>query len=315
MAEEKVSFYHLIPPEEYANNPHPIADWCVNNGMPSALNDTPYVQPTMPINVEKVHNNMNGMMDFIFEGNKIHIIVEGTTPDYTLFSGPEVASILGYKIAPHMYDMLLPNEKVNINMNTIGNSDSNMSRGNPNVIFVTLPGLFRVISRSRHPKAMDFQNWVYHVVLPSIWNYGYYASVNTRNIINNEPEIAVLLNKKIEELESLNSDLTNQVNVMEPYANTGEFVVNNMGDTPIEVLAKLLNSSGIDIGRNRLFELLRKEGYLMKHGSNRPTQKSLDMGIMTFKNIILPNGCRYLMVYVTPKGIAYFINKYRNYSE
>jgi len=183
------------------------------------------------------------------------------------------------------------------------------------MVFITLPGLFRVIARSRHPKAMEFQNWVYHVVLPSIWSYGYYASPNTRTMLEHSPNIVHDLNTKISELESKNSEYINKINEMEPYANMGNFMLSNMHPITIEELAKVLNSSGINIGRNRLFKLLAEDGYLMKTGEgNRPTQKALNMGIMTYSITPLPNGAPYTYVYVLPKGILYFINKYANYT-
>jgi len=281
-----------------------------------------------------VHNNMSGMMDYLFDGNHINIIVSGLTPDCTLFCGPEVAFILGYgNRADHMYEMLLPNEKILINTdtrntNTSFNNNTNTcdmgysqvtssrARHTQGVMFITLPGLFRVIARSRHPKAMDFQNWVYHIVLPSIWNYGYYASASTRNMINDEPDMAVLLNKKIEELESENNMLKNQLSNKAPYINAGEFMVNNMIPLTIEELAKVLNSSGVDIGRNRLFKILTEDGFLMKTGEgNRPTQKALNMGLMTYTIKPLMDGSPYTFVHVLPKGVIYFINKYKDYGK
>jgi len=216
---------------------------------------------------EMVHRNMNGMLDFMFEGNEIHIIMQGNTPDCTLFYGPDVASVLEYSEPYNMYQMLLPNE---------------------------------------HPKAIMFQNWVYHVVLPSMWNYGYYASIYTRGYINNNPTLALDYNKKIDELEQ-------QIGVMAPKARFGNFVLDNIQPINIEELAKLLNTSGIDIGRNRLFELLRKDGYLMKNSNvNKPTQKALDSGLLMYNIIPLYNGNVCTYVYVTPKGIEHFINKYKD---
>ena len=257
-----------------------------------------------------VHNNMNGILNFIFEDNSMRIIVKGNTPDCTLFCGPDVASVLEYTDPHNMYQMLLPNEKIDIYIPNLirGNSTGQdlQHGGLRHMMFITLPGLFRVISRSRHAKAMDFQNWVYHIVLPSIWNYGYYASANTRANINNNPNLALEYNKKIDELER-------QIDVMAPKASFGNFVLDNIQPINIEELAKLLNTSGIDIGRNRLFELLRKDGYLMKNSNvNKPTQKALDSGLLMYNIIPLYNGNVCTYVYVTPKGIEYFINKYKD---
>jgi len=139
-----------------------------------------------------------------------------------------------------------------------------------------------------------------------MWNYGYYASIYTRGYINNNPTLALDYNKKIDELEQ-------QIGVMAPKARFGNFVLDNIQPINIEELAKLLNTSGIDIGRNMLFELLRKDGYLMKNSNvNKPTQKALDSGLLMYNIIPLYNGNVCTYVYVTPKGIEHFINKYKD---
>ena len=266
-----------------------------------------------------IHNNMNGMLDFLFEDNaNIRIIVNGSTPDCTLFCGPDVARVLGYGDgnARNMYQMLNEYEKVVINIDVCdaGNSSvtSSKARHTQDVVFITLPGLFRVIARSRHPKAMEFQNWIYHVVLPSIWSYGYYASNNTRNVINADPNMAVEYNRRIEELETQLNGLNNQITDMMPYANMGRFVLNNIHSILISELAKVLNSSGVDIGRNRIYRILRDNGFLMKtRKCYEPTQKSLNMGLMTYTIMTLSNGNAYISTFITPKGIDFFIGFFK----
>lgn len=50
-------------------------------------------------------------------------------------------------------------------------------------------------------------------------------------------------------------------------------------------LAKLLTQNGFEIGQNRLFELLRKEGYLGKVGERRniPNQQYIEQGLFELK--------------------------------
>lgn len=82
-------------------------------------------------------------------------------------------------------------------------------------------------------------------------------------------------------------------------------------------LAKLLRQNGIDIGQNRLFDWMRKNGYLIRQkGSayNTPTQRSADLGILTTKEtvIVRSDGSTEVKktVKVTGKGQQYFINKF-----
>lgn len=80
-------------------------------------------------------------------------------------------------------------------------------------------------------------------------------------------------------------------------------------------LAKTLRQNGVEIGQKRLFEWLRKNGYLMKNGTskNLPTQRSMEHGLFEVKEhvVVTPSGENKITrtTKVTPKGQIYFINK------
>lgn len=80
-------------------------------------------------------------------------------------------------------------------------------------------------------------------------------------------------------------------------------------------LAKILRQNGVEIGQKRLFEWLRKNGYLMKNGTskNLPTQRSMEHGLFEVKEhvVVTPSGENKITrtTKVTPKGQIYFINK------
>lgn len=82
-------------------------------------------------------------------------------------------------------------------------------------------------------------------------------------------------------------------------------------------LAKLLKQNGINIGQNRLFEALRRDGYLGSRGDyrNMPTQRSMDLKLFEIKTRTInnPDGSvrTTRTTKVTGKGQSYFINKYR----
>ena len=52
----------VMTQEEYNSIPHPFADQLRSMGMPL---DVP---ESLPISLSNVHNNMNGMADFLFKG-------------------------------------------------------------------------------------------------------------------------------------------------------------------------------------------------------------------------------------------------------
>lgn len=80
-------------------------------------------------------------------------------------------------------------------------------------------------------------------------------------------------------------------------------------------LAKILKQNGVDIGGNRLFEWMRKNGYLVRRkGSdyNMPTQRSMEMSLFEVKETSVSHSDGHISVNKTPKvtgkGQQYFIN-------
>ncbi|KRM92890.1 phage antirepressor KilAC domain-containing protein [Loigolactobacillus rennini] len=114
----------------------------------------------------------------------------------------------------------------------------------------------------------------------------------------------------------LAADQAEQIEIMKPKAIFADAV--SVSHTAILVgeLAKLLRQNGIDIGQNRLFAWLRRNGYLINRKGtdwNQPTQRSADMGLFKVKETTInhPDGSVSISktVKVTGKGQQYFINK------
>ena len=83
-------------------------------------------------------------------------------------------------------------------------------------------------------------------------------------------------------------------------------------------LAKILKQNGVNIGQNRLFEWLRKHGYLCSKGQyyNQPTQRAQELGLFEIKQTTInkPDGSILVSTTtkVTGKGQIYFVNKFLN---
>ncbi len=82
-------------------------------------------------------------------------------------------------------------------------------------------------------------------------------------------------------------------------------------------LAKLLRQNGIDTGEKRLFEWMRRQGFLIsRRGTdyNMPTQRSMEMMLFEVKERVInnPDGSTRITktTVVTGKGQQYFINKF-----
>ena len=86
----------------------------------------------------------------------------------------------------------------------------------------------------------------------------------------------------------------------------------------VSELAKILRQNGVEIGQNRLFEWLRKRGYLCKSGQayNQPTQMAMEKGLFEIKQTTInkPDGSILVSstTKVTGRGQIYFVNKFLN---
>lgn len=82
-------------------------------------------------------------------------------------------------------------------------------------------------------------------------------------------------------------------------------------------LAKLLKQNGVkDMGQNRLFEWMRKNGYLIRRKGtdyNMPTQYSMELGLMEIKETSVSHADGHVSITKTPKitgkGQQYFISR------
>lgn len=126
-----------------------------------------------------------------------------------------------------------------------------------------------------------------------------------------------LADKEIDRLKADNKVLLEDTARMKPKEIFADAVAASSTTILIGELAKLLRQNGIDIGRDRLFDWMRKNGYLIRQkGSayNTPTQRSADLGILTTKEtvIVRSDGSTEVKktVKVTGKGQQYFINKF-----
>lgn len=82
-------------------------------------------------------------------------------------------------------------------------------------------------------------------------------------------------------------------------------------------LAKLLRQNGVEIGQNRLFDWMRKNGFLIRRQGidyNMPTQKAMEMGLFEIKETSVVHSAGNVTINKTPKvtgkGQVYFINRF-----
>ena len=107
-----------------------------------------------------------------------------------------------------------------------------------------------------------------------------------------------------------------QIEAMKPKALFADAVATSDRSCLVAELAKILRQNGVNIGQNRLYEWLRRNGYLGSKGDyyNVPTQKAMDMALFEVKktSITKPDGTVIVTTTtkVTGKGQVYFVNKF-----
>lgn len=184
------------------------------------------------------------------------------------------------------------------------------NRSNQAVNIVSEPGLYKLIMRSRKPEAKEFQHWVTHEVLPSIRRHGAYMTRQTSDRALTSPDFLIQLATKLKEEQKKTKEL-------EPKARFADAMAASDGTCLTGEPAKTLRQNGLDISHNRLFEILRQDGYLGKTGSSRnmPTQKATNLGLFRIKETAVTHSDRHVTINrttkTTGKSQTYFIEHYR----
>ena len=106
-----------------------------------------------------------------------------------------------------------------------------------------------------------------------------------------------------------------QIETMKPKALFTDAVSASKKSILVGELAKLLSQNGINIGQNRLFDWMRKNGYLIKDPKrsdyNLPTQRSMEKGLFEIKETTIQHSDHVSInrtPKVTGKGQVYFVN-------
>lgn len=202
--------------------------------------------------------------------------------------------------------------------------------------FVNEDGLYDVILDSRKPEARAFRKWITSDVLPTLRKTGGYIAANAEmsdeEIMSRALEIAHrTIERKNAELKELEIKTQEQQLMLEakdnaiaerdrkieedaPKVATADALCVSKDACDIGVFAKILTQNGYDIGKNRLFDYLRKHKYLFKRGGfNFPYQKYVERKIFEVceSTVPVPGKSQHITSFktlVTGKGQVYFIN-------
>ena len=170
---------------------------------------------------------------------------------------------------------------------------------------------YRLAMKAKNETAEKFQALVADEIIPAIRKTGSY----TAKPLSRSELMAQALIAAHEELEHK----TAQLEAMTPKAVFADAVRASKSSILIGELAKILRQNGVEMGQNRLFEWLRRNGYLISRaGSDRnmPTQRAVEMGLLEIKETTICHSDGHTSISKTPKvtgkGQIYFVNKLKS---
>ena len=173
------------------------------------------------------------------------------------FVGKDVAEILGYtNPSKALADHVDEEDKLN--------NESLSSLGQRGGWLINESGLYSLVLSSKLPTARQFKRWITKEVIPSIRKTGGYFAT---------PKTYVEALRALADAEEEKERLALENEEMKPKADFYDNVTGSSDTIEIGEVAKVLNCG---IGRNKLFDFLRKEKVLMKN--NIPKQHFVDEG-------------------------------------
>ena len=151
--------------------------------------------------------------------------------------------------------------------------------------FITEGNLYRLIARSKLPSAIEFEKWIFDVIVPSIRKYGYYSNETPKISRADELMLKVMKSKSEEELLSNMAvynlevviPMQKELEAARPKVKAYNEFLEAEGTANTTTIAK---SFGLSSGR-ALNEIMHFEGFIVKIGNGwGPAKKYVDAGIM-----------------------------------
>ena len=169
------------------------------------------------------------------------------------FVGKDIADILGYQNGSRDINRHVDEDDRHKFMIFDGNQDKEM-------IIINESGLYSLVLSSKLPTAKKFKRWITSEVLPSIRKVGTYSIQQKPDsyMIDNPVERAKRWIEEYEEKKALEVKIDGQ----KPLVEFAEQIQASTDVIDMKSMAKLASKNGIKIGRNKLFDFLRKQSVL-----------------------------------------------------
>lgn len=241
---------------------------------------------------------------FNFNAVTLRTLTDGSGEPW--FSGQDVCNILGTG-TNHLREYLDEDEITNIRTTDIGQN------GGKAPVFISEPGLYQLIMRSRKPEAKEFQRWVTHEVLPTIRKTGGYIPTSESDSDEDIMAKALLIAQKTikRNAQQLRAK-DRRIMELEPKAQALDTFTNVEDRLLVRDAAKILSNSGTVISEKQLREWMANNDWLYKaNGSWHATARHVTAGhlvmVMSQKHGTKADGTTFAFpptVRITRKGLA-----------
>ena len=244
----------------------------------------------------------------IFEGNEVEVF---ELNGQVLFNPKHVAEILDIADVKSSIRNFSDKQVVKVKNSDV-HSMHFRKLNNAGENFLTESGVYKLVFKSRKPEAERFSDWVADEVLPSIRKHGAYMTNDVIERTLTDPDYLIQLATALKEERQARLIAEQKIEEQRPLVEFADKVSNSSNLIDMGKMAKLLKDENINIGRNRLFEWLRKKDILMRN--NIPYQRYIDGGYFQVKESTFetPYGTKTQQTtFVTGKGQIYITEKLR----
>ena len=219
------------------------------------------------------------------------------------FCASDIAKVLGYSNT---------RDAISRHCKGVVKADIPTNSGIQTVSFIPEGDIYRLIVKSKLPSAERFETWVMDEVLPTIRKHGAYMTNDVIERTLTDPDYLIQLATALKEERQARLIAEQKIEEQRPLVEFADKVSNSSNLIDMGKMAKLLKDENINIGRNRLFEWLRKKEILMRN--NIPYQRYIDGGYFQVKESTFetPYGTKTQQTtFVTGKGQIYITEKLR----
>ena len=240
--------------------------------------------------------------EFLFNDQQVRTVVRDGEP---WFVGKDVAIVLGYG---NTKDALLSHIDEEDRAILQRSENATFEIPNRGLTIINESGLYSLIVSSKLPTAKEFKRWVTSEVLPTIRKYGAYMDMDVIEKALTNPDFIIQMATTLKEEKQRRMEAEAKIAADEHKVDFYNAVGSTSATLTIERFAKLVTEKlGIQTGRNRMFQWLRKNGFLQ--ANNMPYQRYINNGwFKTYE--VIKAGHVFTVPSITGKGQQKLFEKF-----